>query len=67
MTELSMSGRAAFIGLDARAMAALKAARPTIDRTLPSSLDTLYQLINQAPEAAGKFEGGDAQTRARTA
>ncbi len=67
MTDNSMSERTAFIGLDADALTAVKAARRAIDKTMPGALDSLYGLINEEPEASGKFESRDVQTRARGA
>jgi methyl-accepting chemotaxis protein len=67
MTDHSMSERTAFIGLDADALTAVKAARRAIDKTMPVALDSLYGLINEEPEASGKFETRDVQKRARGA
>lgn len=67
MSDHNTGNRMGFIGLDANAMKALKAARPAIDRVMPSALDTLYRIINQAPEVSEKFDGAESQTRARGA
>lgn len=67
MTHNSMTERTAFIGLDADALTAVKAARRAIDKTMPVALDSLYGLINKEQETSGKFESRDSQTRARGA
>lgn len=59
--------RMAFLGLDAKALAALKSIKPIIDRELPRALDKFYAKARTSPQMSALLRDDATVQRARAA
>lgn len=63
----ALADRIDFVGLDDKALAAIRSLKPVVDRSLPAALDIFYERVRQYPQVAQFFSSASHMTSAKNA